>query len=119
MLLAALLPAFRASMSVAGPVTQSPPANILVASVELLAGSALMVPQAVVSDPFSLAGRSPRSGFWPVAAITMSVFRVNSEPLMGMGRLRPLSSGSPSFIFTHSIAVTLPALRTIPMGAVR
>ena len=37
----------------------------------------------------------------PIAMMTMSQSRVNSEPLMGTGRRRPEASGSPSSMRMH------------------
>ena len=59
------------------------------------------------------------SGAWPRAAITVSTEVVNSEPSIGMGRGRPLASGSPSFIFTHSILASLPFSGKKRVGVVR
>ena len=56
---------------------------------------------------------------WPIAMNTLSTSMVNSEPRIGMGRLRPLSSGSPSSILTHSIPVSVPSLPRNRVGVTR
>jgi hypothetical protein len=54
-----------------------------------------------------------------MALMTISTATVVSEPFTGMGRRRPLPSGSPSFIRMTSSCCTLPlSLRTLT-GAVR
>ena len=54
-----------------------------------------------------------------MAAMTASTDRVNSDPLTGTGRFRPLLSKSPSFIRSQLIPVTLPSVETIFSGATR
>ena len=91
---AASLPAANASVTVAGPVTASPPAKTPGRLVVSVLGSTWIV--------LPLPMRTPKSsGVWgacPIAAIRVSNTSVNSLPLTGTGLCRPLSSGSPSFI---------------------
>ncbi len=49
------------------------------------------------------------AGACATAATIVSAAITNSEPGAGMGRRRPLASGSPSSIWIHSIAFTLPS----------
>ena len=43
-------------------------------------------------------GTKARSAAWPIAGTMLSQAMVNSDPFTGMGRRRPLASGSPSSI---------------------
>ncbi len=111
-------PAAIASMIMPGPVTKSPPAKTpgrLVARVLL---STTRVSHRVRSRALS-AGRKERSGAWPTAAITVSASMKVSEPSIGMGRRRPLSSGSPSFIWIHCNPDTFQPSVTIRVGLTR
>ena len=103
--MAASFPVATAPMTVSGPETASPPAktpSIFVCSVK---SSTIIVPNRVYS---SLSGSISWFTRWPIAMITVSTSMVNSEPSIGTGRLRPLSSGSPSSIRMHSMPVTFP-----------
>ena len=62
-------------------------------------------------DSLILAGQNDVSGFWPVAAITISVSIVDSEPLTGIGLLPAALIGFAQFHLNAFDAVTLPALR--------
>ncbi|MBA7697451.1 hypothetical protein ES703_106116 [subsurface metagenome] len=63
--------------------------------------------------------KTPISASWLTAGITTSASIMNLESLMGIGRLRPESSGSPSAIRTHSNAATLPLVPRMRIGEAR
>ena len=106
------LPAAIALMTVAPPVTISPPAHT--PSLEVLPfSSALMVPYLVVSKPGVFIGIKG-FGLVPRAKIATSTSMMCSDPILGTGRLLPLASGSPSSISMHSTALSLP--RSSPMN---
>ena len=91
---AARRPAAMASTTVAGPVSQSPPAKtpvLLVSRVSLSACDGAPGGQRADVSP----GRRSSTS-WPMARMMVSAGMVNSEPGIGSGRRRPLSSGSPS-----------------------
>ena len=93
---AAFLPSPMARITVAPPRTISPPANRSGMEDCMVSLSTTIVPH---FDIF----RSGRAlginglGDTPTATITKSTSMLNSESLMGMGRLLPEASGSPSF----------------------
>ncbi len=116
--LAASFPAYTAFTTVWGPVTTSPPENtpgILVAKVT---GSTSILFHLLTETPLPSV-RKDKSASWPMAGITASHGTMNSEPLISMGRRRPLASGSPSSIRVHSIPVTLPFSPMTRFGATR
>src|SRR6056297_3501305 len=94
---AASLPCLTASTTVAGPVTQSPPANIPEILVELL----LSVSTLLLSNSTSI---SPLlkllSTFCPTAEITISTSIIKEESSTARGLLLPLLSKSPPSILT-------------------
>ena len=67
----------------------------------------------------SASARGSRIGACPTADITTSASSEKVEPSIGIGLRRPVSSGSPSFIRTHSIPLTFPFSPIIFFGAVR
>ncbi len=79
----------------------------------IVSSSTTMVFHRVVSSP-SVVRCMMGFGVWPMAMTTVSTSILNSDPSMGMGRLRPESSGSPSRIRMHSICLTKP--RSSPMN---
>ena len=95
-----------ARITVAAPVTASPPAKTP-GRVVAPESSATRQPRRVVSSPCVVL---EISGFGdvPRAMMTVSVGISNSEPGMGTGLRRPLSSGSPSSIRMHFRARTQP-----------
>ena len=115
---AASLPAAIASTTVLGPVTASPPAKMSGSCVCKVTGSTLTVPQSLKVQAHSSV-RQAQSDSWPMAGITVSTSITNSEPGIGSGRRRPLSSGSPSCILTHSMLLTRPFSAMIRTGLVR
>jgi len=116
---AAPWPAAMALMTVLGPVTASPPAkNFALLVWEGMSSLTSKQDHLLTFTPLS-AGTKERSGVWPMAAITVSTLRVNSEPGMATGRLRPLESKSPSFWRRHSTPVTRPLEPTTRSGAMR
>ena len=106
MALAAVRPAPIARITVAAPVTASPPARRPCGSV-VPRSSAVMQPRRVVSRPAVVAASSGL-GEVPSAMITTSHSISNSEPSFTTGERRPLSSGSPNSISTHRRPVTQP-----------
>ena len=102
---AARRPAAMASTTVAGPVSQSPPAKTPGRLVSRVSLSAAMVPLEVSSHTFST---SSPSTSWPTARMSVSAAMVNSEPAIGSGRRRPLLSGSPRAIFWQTTPVRRP-----------
>ena len=115
---AASLPALIASTAVAGPVTLSPPAKILSTLVAKVTGSTSKVfrfPREILL----FFGTNDRSHVCPIAGTTASTSNVNSDPSIATGRLRPLSSASPSFILTHFTPDTFPLAANISTGATK
>jgi hypothetical protein len=105
---AAVLPAAMASTTVLGPVTASPPAKMSASPDCRVTGSTFMVPQSLRVQAHSSV-RQAQSDSWPMAGTTASTSMVNSDPATGSGRRRPDSSGSPSCMRMHSMAVTRPS----------
>ena len=103
---AAVRPAPMARMTVAAPVTASPPAKTPSRDVAPCP-SAVMQPRRSVSSPAVVAA-SRGLGEVPSAMMTMSQAMSNSEPGFTTGERRPLWSGSPSSISTHRMPVTQP-----------
>ena len=101
---AAVLPAPIARITVAAPVTASPPAYTPSRDVRPCS-SVIMPPHFCVSRPFVVA---LISGFGdvPIEITTASTSSTNSLSGLTTGLLLPLSSGSPSYISTHFIPVT-------------
>ena len=101
---AAVLPAPIARITVAAPVTASPPAYTPSRDVRPCS-SVIMPPHFCVSRPFVVA---LISGFGdvPIEITTASTSSTNSLPGLTTGLHLPLSSGSPSSISTHFIPVT-------------
>ena len=92
-------------MIMEGPVTSSPPAKTFGREVASVSGSAWIVPSRF--NPSSFAnGRV--LGLSPTASTAMSAGRVTPDPSTGTGRRRPLASGSPSFMESHSTATSFP-----------
>ena len=119
---AARLPAPIAATTVAGPETASPPAK----TPGEVGGERLRVDvQGVPGGELDLCGirvvcagsRGRRR--CPMEATTMSKSRSCSDPLMGIGRRRPVSSGSPSSISMTRSPVTLPSRPSTSTGARR
>ena len=110
-----------ASIAVAAPVTTSPPAKTPSTLVSKVFASTWMVCQRVrlsVSPKGRKFETLPPSSdctcvFWPMAAMMKSQSMVNSDPRIGFGLRRPLESGSPSSISTHSRPQTQPSLSPI------
>ena len=97
---AAFLPEPMARMTVAEPVTASPPANTPLRLVAVVS-SAMMQPCLSESRP-SVVERIRGLGRVPRAMMTVSHSMINSLPAFATGRRRPDSSGSPSSISMHS-----------------
>jgi len=114
---ATLFPAAMASITEAGPVPTSPPANIPSIVVTPVVWSISIVPILPRESPSSRTNSV--SGTCPSASITVSTGIVNSDPFIGTGRGRPLSSVSPSSIFTHSIPESRPFSARNRVGIVR
>ena len=96
-----------ARITVAAPVTMSPPAHTPLLDVLPVSSSAIMYPhllRAMSSVDWVRRGFAPE----PTAITPRSHSSVNFEPSMGTGLRRPDSSGSPSSIFRHSIPTTRP-----------
>ena len=106
MLFAPVLPAPIARMTVAEPVTASPPANTPSRAVRP-PSSASMPPFLVTVRPL-VVERISGLGLVPIAMMTVSTSRTQLEPSMGTGRRRPYSSGSPSSCLTSSMPLTWP-----------
>ena len=103
---AARRPAPIARMTVAAPVTASPPANTP-SRVVAPSASATMQPRREVSRPAVVEAISGL-GDVPSAMITTSHSISKSDPGLTTGARRPLSSGSPSVISTHEMPRTRP-----------
>ncbi|PPA78725.1 MAG: hypothetical protein C00003105_00891 [ANME-2 cluster archaeon HR1] len=91
-------------MTVAAPVTTSPPANTPFLE-HIPSSSATRVPHFVVARSdvvFGIKGL----GDVPMAITTISTSMIYSELSIGTGLQRPDSSGSPSSIFNNSICLT-------------
>ncbi|MBA7648333.1 hypothetical protein ES703_56119 [subsurface metagenome] len=114
---AALSPAAMASTAIEGPVWQSPPAKTPSRLVSKVIWSTSIVPRLEMFIP--LFSKKESSGVCPMAGTTMSIFNSNSEPGMGIGRLLPLVSGSPSSIRIHLIPATFPFSQRISTGATK
>ena len=113
------LPAPIARITVAAPVTASPPANTNALEVCPLSSSATMHLLLFVSRPFVV---EAISGFGEVPRdmITVSRSISYSDPGISTGRLLPDASGSPSSIFTTFIPFTQPFSSTrISFGLLR
>ena len=116
---AAALPAPIARITVAAPVTASPPAYTASFDVCPLSSSATIHFLLLISSPL-VVDEISGSGDVTSDLITASSYIPNSEPGISTGFLLPEASGSPSSIFTHLIPVTLPfsSVRT-SVGLVR
>ena len=106
MALAAFLPAPMARITVAAPVTASPPANTPLRLVRPFS-SATIQPLRFVSRPL-VVDLINGLGLVPSAMMTTSQSISKLLPSFTTGLRRPLSSGSPSSISTHSIPFTHP-----------
>ena len=95
-----------AKITVAAPVTASPPAKTPSLVVAPLS-SAIKQPLRFVSNP-SVVERIKGFGEVPIAMIIQSTSKTKLLSFISTGRLRPLSSGSPNSIDTHSIPLTQP-----------
>ena len=103
---AAFLPAPIALITVAAPVTISPPANTPAIEVAP-ASSATMLPRLLTSRSgvvCLISGFGP----WPIAITTMSTSSTYSLPAIATGLRRPLASASPSSILIHFRPLTQP-----------
>lgn len=102
---AAVFPAPIARITVAAPVTASPPAYTPSLDVRPVSSSTIIPPHFCVSSPFVV---DLMSGFGdvPIDIITASTGISNSEPAFSTGLLLPDASGSPSSISRHLIAPT-------------
>ena len=90
-----------ARMTVAAPMTASPPANTPGFDVAPVRSSATIRLRGVTSSPgvvFAISGLV----FEPAATTSMSMSMTNSLPSTAVGRRRPLASGSPNSMRTHS-----------------
>ena len=95
-----------AEITVAAPVTISPPAKT--PGIEVAPSSlATILPRLLVPSS-GVVCLSKGLGPCPIAITTISTSRTYSEPLISTGERRPDESGSPSSIFTHSIPLTHP-----------
>ena len=93
-------------MTVAEPVTASPPAKT--PSIEVARSSSVsIVPFFVLLSSGQLSA-SKGPGTVPKATITSSQGYMNSLPSTGTGLRRPEASGSPSSILMHSAPLTAP-----------
>src|SRR5665647_463563 len=116
---AALLPAPIACITVAAPVTISPPANTPRLLVIPVLSSATILPFLLILRSGVVWGTNGL-GPWPIAIITVSTSISYSEPLIGIGLLRPDASGSPSSYCRHIMDFTQPFLSPlISTGLVR
>ena len=104
---AAFLPAPMARMTVAAPVTASPPAKTF-SRVDISFSSTMMPPFLFVSRP-GVVERISGFGDVPRDMMTISTSSTNSLPSMGIGRRRPDASGSPSSILMHFMPHTRPS----------
>ncbi|VVB66798.1 Uncharacterised protein [uncultured archaeon] len=95
-----------AEITVAPPVVMSPPAQTP-SMVVRPSSSTTRVPHLVVFSSGVLEAISGL-GVVPTAIMTVSTSTMCSEPFFTLGLLRPLASGSPSSIFTASMALTMP-----------
>ncbi|MBA7710475.1 hypothetical protein ES703_119418 [subsurface metagenome] len=100
-----------------GSPAASPAANIPGILVAIVRGSTTMCffPSVRVRSPL----RKDRSGLCPTATMAVSASTRNSDPSMGIGRRRPLLSGSPNLMRMHSTPVILPFWPIILTGATR
>ena len=108
---AASLPAPIAEITVAAPVTASPPAYTASRLVSP-SSSTTKPPLRLTSRPlvvFLISG----FGLVPSAMMTASTSSSNSLPSTGIGLLLPLASGSPSSILMHLMAFTNPFLGSL------
>src|SRR3990170_4826008 len=112
---AALLPRAIDAIAVDGPDCTSPPAKIPATLVSREIESTLIAPFSVSSTSL---GKKDEFGACPTAKITVSTSDMNSEPLIGVHCLFPLSSGSPNAIRVYSMPVTLPSLPRILFGQI-
>src|SRR3990170_269055 len=105
---AAFLPSPIASMTVAPPLTMSPPEKTPFLLVLPVSWSTVMLPHLFTLISGVVWGMS---GFAPLPMATMATSHsmVNSEPFISTGLLLPDSSGEPSSILTHSTALSLPS----------
>ena len=91
------MPAPMDRITVAAPVTASPPAYTPSRLVSPPSSSVMMQPRLLVSSP-GVVLRISGLGLVPMATITASTSISKAESFTGTGRRRPLSSGSPSSI---------------------
>ncbi|MNY53055.1 hypothetical protein D3C86_1887810 [compost metagenome] len=112
---AAFLPAPMARITVAAPVTTSPPAYTRGLLVSMVASSTIMPPQRWVERP-GVVERISGLGLWPMAIMTVSSSMAKTLSAFSTGLRRPLASGSPSSISTHSMPVTQPFSPVIRTG---
>ena len=100
MLAAACFPAPIARITVAAPVTASPPANTLSLVVSKVSSLTTKQPHLFASKPSVVVLRSG-FGLVPIDMITVSTSISKLLPSMARGRRRPEASASPSSILTH------------------
>ena len=98
-------------MTVAAPVTASPPAYTALREVSPSSFTTIP-PHRLTSSP-SVVDLIKGLGEVPIDIITESTSMVNSLSGITTGRLLPLSSGAPSSILTHIIALTNPFLGSL------
>src|SRR5450759_4953155 len=97
MALAARLPAPAARITVAAPVTASPPANTSDFEVSPVWASATRQPFLFVARP-AVVRVSSGFGVVPIASTTFSTGNTNSLPSIGIGRARPIPIEGSEFV---------------------
>ncbi|MNW10498.1 hypothetical protein D3C71_2077340 [compost metagenome] len=81
----------------------------------MVASSTMIPPQRWVLRP-GVVERISGLGLWPMAIITVSSSKPKMLSAFSTGLRRPLASGSPSSISTHSMPVTQPFSPVILTG---
>ena len=104
---AAFLPAPIARITVAAPLTASPPANTPLRVVCIVTSSAIKHLCLLASKP-AVVLKINGFGEVPSDMITISTSRMKSEPAFSTGLLLHEASGSPSSISTHLMPLTQP-----------
>ena len=104
---AAFLPCPMARITVAAPSTISPPAKTPFLLVLSVSSSATIFPHLFISISGVVLGIRGLDEL-PMAIIHVSIYSLYSLPLIGIGRLLPELSGSPSSILIHSTCFTQP-----------
>ena len=104
---AAVFPAPIARMTVAAPVTASPPAQTPSSEVLPVSSTTTMPPRRLISSP-AVVDLISGLGEVPMDMITQSQSRMNSEPGISTEERLPEASGSPSSVLMHRMLETHP-----------